>query len=225
MKILLKTFKITFLFIVCGVLLSCSLPQQAGLIPMQQHGSDPLSYEQHMRLAVIYEKQGRFDPALVEFKKAAMLNPASAPAHFGIANVYLKTRRYENAERNFNKAIELDPTKGVYFNNLAWLYVETGRLTFAHNAVTRGSTLDIQNRHIYLDTLGVIETEWGNYPEAERLLIEAARFIPITDTVGMLHIYRHLHDLYTRMGKGAKAADMQEIIEGLKMGIPPAVIP
>ena len=182
----------------------------------------PLTSEEHLMLAAIYEKDGRGRSAMDEYREALALNPNEGRAYFGIANIHLKQRRYDKAEENYLKAIELDPRKGVYYNNLGWVYMETGRLIQAQTTVTRGLTLDLQAEYIYLDTLGVIETRFGNYDGAENFLRRAVLSAPQSDLGGLAHIYTHLYELYVAWNKKEKAEETKKKLDGLRAGILPA---
>lgn len=181
----------------------------------------PLSFEEHLRLATIYESKGILEGAIREYEKAAGLLPFDARPYFGMGNANLKMRRYRQSEDNYLKAIELDPDKGVYYNNLGWVYMETGRLIEAQTMVTKGLTLDIANQYIYLDTLGVVETRFGNYAGAENLLKRAAADIPVNDIRGLIHIYTHLYELYVASGREKEAEETRKKLDDLRRGVPP----
>ncbi|MBI5599903.1 MAG: tetratricopeptide repeat protein [Deltaproteobacteria bacterium] len=185
----------------------------------------PLTFEEHVRLAGIYESKGNLDGAEKELRAALLVNSNDARPHFGMGNIYLKRRLYDRAEESYLKAIDLDPEKGVYFNNLGWVYVETGRPVIAQAIVTRGLTLDPARQYIYLDTLGVIETMVGNYEGAEGFFSRAAMTIPVTDTGGLINIYTHLYDLYLRAGRTKEAGDAKKKLDNLMRGVAPALPP
>ena len=206
------------LVLLIGMLASCApVHERVG------HGGGPLTFEERLRLANIYESRGRLTEALREYRKASELNPNDARPYFGMGNVYLGTRDYANAEASYLRAIELDPTKGAFFNNLGWVYIETGRLIIAQAMVMRGLTLDPRRQYIYLDTLGVIETRLGNYKEAERYFKRALAAIAPTDLYGLQKIYANLHDLYRITGRTDEAEKTMKTIKGLERGIPPAI--
>lgn len=198
---------------------SCAYP------PPYEPTGPVLSYEEHMRLASVYERRGETGLALREYKKAAMAEAGRAHPHFAMGNIYLAGGYYLEAEDSFLKAIELEPEVGVFYNNLGWLYLQTGRPIQADAIVRRGLVNDPRRSYIYFDTLGVVETVLGSFAEAELLLNEALASIPHTDTVGLFHIYTHLHELYLITGEEDKADEAKRRIRELGLIAPPFPYP
>lgn len=211
--------KTVFTALVFLALVTSCVPSYVMVAP----SGGPLTFEEHVRLAGIYESKGNLDGAEKEYGTALLINSGDPRPHFGMGNIYLKKRLYDRAEESYLKAIDLDPERGVYFNNLGWVYIETGRPVIAQAIVTRGLTLDPARQYIYLDTLGVIETMVGNYDGAEVFFNRAAMTIQVTDTGGLINIYTHLYDLYLRAGRTKEAGDAKRKLDNLMMGVAPAL--
>lgn len=178
----------------------------------------PLTYEEHLQLAVIYESKGEFESALKEFHKALEMDATTARVHFAAANVHLKIHQYEAAERMYLEAIELDPTEGSFYNNLAWVYIERSRYVDAETMVRKAMSYDPAGDYVYFDTLGVILTRRGEYKRAEKVLVNAELFAPYGDKTSRIHIYTHMLDLYLLTGDINKAAEVKGKLEGLTGG-------
>ncbi len=175
-----------------------------------------LSAADNLRLAAIYESKGEIDLALRHFAIAIKADKANPEAWFALANLNLKIGKYEEAEGAYKKAIRLEPGSGSFYNNLGWLYMETGRLGKAAAMAREAIKWDRAGSHIYLDTLGVIQTKDGKYARAGKNLNEALELAPPEDKEARQIIYGHLLDLYQSSGEAAKAAAVQELIKALR---------
>ena len=96
-------------------------------------------------------------------------------------------------------------------NNLAYLLAEEGiqlrqALRLASNAVM----LEPENG-VYLDTLGWVHYKLGNNELARQLLEKA-----ISTGVNEAEVYRHLAEVYRKLGYEAKAKEMLEKAKGVK---------
>ncbi len=140
-KIYLLLFTCYLLFIT-----SCSLPRIIIL-------DDPLSPEEHINLGVAYERQGKFDNAIEEFKKASKKLPT---AYLYLGNVYMQKEDFNEAERYYKKAIKKQPNLADAYNNLAWLYyVKKENLQEAERLALKALDLSPLNEN-YKDTLNKI---------------------------------------------------------------------
>ena len=137
-------------------------------------------------------------------------------AYFALANLNLKIRRYEAAESAYKRAIRLSPSSGPFYNNLGWLYMETGRLAEAAATVGEAIKRDRAGRHVYLDTLGVIETKEGRLDSAEKSFMSAIELTPLEDTKSLRIIYGHMLDLYESSGRAGEAETVKEFIKKIR---------
>ena len=105
----------------------------------------------------------------------------------------------------YERVLELDPHNTQAMNNLAYLLAEEGirlrqALRFASNAVM----LEPDNG-IYLDTLGWVRFKLGNNELARQTLEKA-----VAAGLEEPDIYRHLAEVYRKLGYEAKAKEMLE---------------
>ena len=82
---------------------------------------DPLSPEEHLKLALAYEKKGETDAASREFEKAARDIPL---AHLYWGNMLFTLKDYEQAESRYRQAMRLLPDNPEPYNNLAWMLLQ-----------------------------------------------------------------------------------------------------
>lgn len=146
----LKSLFLTLLPVVCCLLsvflASCSLPRIIIL-------DDPLTPEEHINLGVAYERQGKFDHAIEEFKKASKRLPA---AYLYLGNIYMQKEDFDEAEKYYKKAIKKQPNLADAYNNLAWLYyTKKENLQEAERLALKALELSPLNEN-YKDTLNNI---------------------------------------------------------------------
>ena len=174
-----------------------------------------LSPEECLKLGAVYEAKGESALALKYYEKAAAKKD-NADIYFIMGNLSYRMKMYNNAESYYFKAIEISPDKAVFFNNLGWLYMEMNQLDRAEETVKIAVQNDPLGMHVYLDTLGEIQSRKGDYPQAEANLKEAASLTPPEEKEGLLQIYAHLLELYNKKGDTEKAALIEIKMKKLK---------
>jgi len=143
-----KTLEVLLISLFALILSSCSLPRIVVL-------DDPLTPEEHINLGVTYEKEGRYDDAIREYKKAAETLPA---AYLYMGNASFLKGDLDGAEGYYRKAIREDPADADAMNNLAWLYYKQGKnLDEAEALVRKAMEIRPEKAAAYRDTLVKIE--------------------------------------------------------------------
>jgi len=135
---------------------------------------DPLTAEEHNNLGVIYEREGKNDLALREYKRAVSLDGSLVTPLVNIGNVYRKEKEYEDAEKYYRKALAKDKYNLEAANNLASMYLETGEnyeegISYL---LTASEPLDPVPAYA-LDTLGMLYLRSGDEEKAEIFLLRA----------------------------------------------------
>jgi serine/threonine-protein kinase len=134
--------------------------------------SQPNSSELFFGIAAVQRRQGKFEEALANFKKALELDPRSAVRAIEVAETYALLRDRTEAEPYFDRAISLSPDWAKpYENKATWLYLRLeGNTERATHVLERaeqaglGGDLDIMYARILLEMWA------GDYEEAlERL--------------------------------------------------------
>lgn len=94
------------------MLTGCSLPRIVIL-------DDPLAPEERINLGVAYERRGKIDKAIEEYRIASKRLPV---AYLYLGNAYMQKGDLYEAERYYRIAIRKVPNLSDAYNNLAWLY-------------------------------------------------------------------------------------------------------
>jgi len=139
---------------------------------------DPLRAEEHNNLGVIYEREGKNDLAIREYKKAISSDSSLVTPQVNLGNVYFKQGEFTLAEKSYKDALELGKTNLEAANNLSSLYLETGK----HYDEGLGYMLQaIEGLEIIppyaLDTIGVLYLKLGQKEEAEKFLVQACETV------------------------------------------------
>jgi tetratricopeptide (TPR) repeat protein len=135
---------------------------------------DPLTAEEHNNLGVIYEREGKFDLAIREYKKAASADGDLIVPLVNLGNVYQKKGETGEAEKYYKKALRKDEHNIEAANNLASLYIETdGNYGEALEILRAAAEAQDPQSAYALDTLGVLYFKTGNIEKAKESLLEA----------------------------------------------------
>ena len=177
MKHPLQTFRPIF-FILCISLAGCA--SLHGSIFME----DPLTAEEHNNLGVIYEREGKNDLAIREYKRAINSDDSLITPLVNLGNVYFRKSEYTEAEKYYKRALNKDETNLEAANNLASLYIETGKDYEAGLQHMIAATKHLDNIPPYaLDTMGVLYLKLGDKIESEKFLLEACNGVKGNDTL------------------------------------------
>ncbi len=113
--------------------------------------NDPLGPEEHINLAVAYERKGELDAALEHYEAASKELPV---AYLYMGNVYFLKKDPEKAEKYYNRVLREDPENADAMNNLAWLYYTEGKnLDKAERLALEALRINPDKAEIYKDTL------------------------------------------------------------------------
>jgi len=74
-------------------------------------------------IGFVQRRQGKFEQALANIKRASELDPRSGKSAEEVGETYMLLRNYPEAERHFNRAISLSPDAPLAYNFKAWIYV------------------------------------------------------------------------------------------------------
>lgn len=114
-----------------------------------------------------YQKQGEFEKAIIEYKKALTLRPQFASALNNIAICYGNLKQYDKAEENFKKALAFNPEDVFAMNNLAVMYLHMNKLDQARVYAEKAIEIEPKyaNAHV---TLGSVFATMGEFDRAEK---------------------------------------------------------
>ena len=153
---------------------------------------DPLTSEEHVRLGLAYEVEGRQELAAREYDEALRKEHGYMPALIGLGNLAFNREALKEAEAYYRQALSTVPEDPGVNNNLAMVYLtqqekldEAERL--ASLALAQGGPL----RPYVLDTIAHIYLQQGRYREAQTALNNAEALAPSYD--------RALHQRLTQL--------------------------
>jgi tetratricopeptide (TPR) repeat protein len=146
-----RLWSLLSLVLCLGLLSGCALPR-IGFY------SDPLSPEEHIKLGVSYERDGKFDLAERAYTEALRNAPI---AHFYLGNLYFEQKFFDKAENEYRQGLRKvnEQDAGPLYNNLAWLLHVQGKntdeaLDLASKAV---ELADSQQQPLFQNTLNSIK--------------------------------------------------------------------
>jgi tetratricopeptide (TPR) repeat protein len=112
---------------------------------------------QHMQAGVEAHKQGQFDVAIKEFRKATASDPNLAEGFLDLGEVCLETRDYPAAVAALKRALELSPELDAAHLQLGYALLAQG---YAEEAIPH-----LDKVHA-LEALGIAQIETGRYEAA-----------------------------------------------------------
>ncbi|MGB3364728.1 MAG: tetratricopeptide repeat protein [Thermodesulfobacteriota bacterium] len=145
---------------------------------------DPLTAEEHNNLGVIYEREGKNDLAIREYKSAISNDNTLITPIVNLGNVYFKEGEYTKAEKYYKKALKKDKTNLEAANNLASLYLEIGAQYEEGLEYMLQATKDLETIPPYaLDTIGGLYIKLGDNVKAEQYLTQACNTVEDNDSL------------------------------------------
>src|SRR6266446_728241 len=110
-----------------------------------------------MQAGVDAHKQGQFDVAIKEFRKATESDPTLPQAFFDLGEVCLETRDYPAAVAALKRALELSPELDAAHLQLGYALLAQG---YAEEAIPHLQRVNAQ------EALGIAQIDTGQYEEA-----------------------------------------------------------
>ncbi|MFC1604448.1 protein kinase [Planctomycetota bacterium] len=137
-----------------------ALEQFAIARKSQPNSSDILSW-----IGYVQRRQGNFEQALANIKKASELDPLRG---FGLGETYMLLGMYPEAEQSLERTLLLHPDDTGGYNNKAWLYVRWQGSTEKARAVLVEALQNIRLEEStpIVDSLVTLDIFDGNYQEA-----------------------------------------------------------
>jgi tetratricopeptide (TPR) repeat protein len=152
--------------------------------------ANPEDAQTYVRIAEIYRKQGKFEPALENLKKAETMVPDSIEVPYNIASIYQAQGRYDEAipiMRDLLKKTE--KSDGSYSGSAK------------------------SNRAVFLERLGLIYRDAGNYQSANETF---RQMIALGGDENIERAYQQIIDTWREAKEWQKATDVaQEAVQKL----------
>jgi tetratricopeptide (TPR) repeat protein len=151
-------------------------------------------------LASLYRKQKDYPKAIEAMERVIGLDAKNDQAHFQLGALYDENKNKEKSIANMKKAIELNPQNAAALNYLGYTWAEMGVLLDEAEILIQRALKIEPNDGFYIDSLGWVYYQKGDYHQAVELL-ERAVEITVDDPT----IIEHLADAYQRVGKPDRA--------------------
>ncbi len=116
----------------------------------------------------VQRRQGKFEQALTNLKKASELNPRSNIIAREVAQTFLVLRKYSQAESYYERAILLRPDSPISYSCMAWLYLFwEGSTEKARAVVDRAlQSITLPEESSIVDLRITLDVYDGNYQQA-----------------------------------------------------------
>jgi Flp pilus assembly protein TadD len=133
-------------------------------------------------------------------ERVVALDPKNDEAHFQLGALYDENKVKDKSIASMKKAIELNPKNAPALNYLGYTWAEMGvHLDEAEDLIARALKI-APNDGFYIDSLGWVYYQKGDYPRAVEQLERAVEL-----TVDDPTIIEHLGDAYEKVGRVDRA--------------------
>jgi hypothetical protein len=89
------------------------------------------NWESHARLGLVFNKEGRLDEAISQYREALRLKPDDTDTHFDLANALSRKRMWDEAISQYQEELKLSPDDPDGHNNLGVVLFQKGNLNEA----------------------------------------------------------------------------------------------
>lgn len=162
--------------------------------------SGPTSHRAYELRGQDYERIGKNDEAIQEYRRALELKPDLKELHFRIGNLYWKRDRLEEALPELQKEIAVNPNHPHALYEIGDILYAQGNLEAAEKYFLRSLKANATTAETRL-ALEKIYSNWGQYDRALAQLRDAAEVAPKDSTP-----HYRMWVIYRRLGKNEEAA-------------------
>jgi tetratricopeptide (TPR) repeat protein len=144
--------------------------------------ANPEDAQTYVRIAEIYRKQGKFEPALENLKKASTMVPDSIEVPYNIASIYQAQGRYDDAIQIMRDLLKkTEKADGNYSGSAK------------------------SNRAVFLERLGLIYRDAGNYQSANETF---RQMVALGGDENMERAYQQIIDTWREAKEWQNATDV-----------------
>jgi tetratricopeptide (TPR) repeat protein len=161
---------------------------------------DASSARSQYGLAVLAERQAKWNTAGSLYRRALDLNPNSVAAALGLGRSMEELKDLTAARLAYGRAIEIDPSSAEAHNDFGVFLSRSGEIDRAIEELIQAVRLAPQ-RSVYRENLGRVFRKKGMWKEAERELAEASRLSP-----NEIAVWTTLGDVRRKLKKSEEAA-------------------
>ena len=153
-------------------------------------------------LGLAYSRMGRSADAINMLEKSYRMNPGDLNTLSSLALEYETAKRYDDAYRIYEEALKIDSTSALILNNYAYSMAERGLQLERALAMAQKAVAAEPDNSSYLDTLGWIYYQLGQYEKAKEYIAKAVSHDQASSVV-----HEHLGDVYYKLGDKEKAME------------------
>jgi hypothetical protein len=106
----------------------------------------PESPRAHNNMGDVYAKEGNYEKAIEEFKRAIALKPHYADPYHNAGNIYEVTGRYQEAVAYYEQAIARNPELVITYRHLAHIYQLAGDTARSNEYLARAAQVQEQKK-------------------------------------------------------------------------------
>lgn len=153
----------------------------------------PDNEQLHFEYALLLEKQGRQDEAILAMEKVLELYPDHPEALNYIGYTWAdRNMHLDTALQYVKKAVELKPDNGFIRDSLGWVYYRLGRMEEARIELEKALKLEPNDPNIH-DHLGDVYRSLGSFDKARRAYRQALELF--TDPQKKASVEKKIHEL------------------------------
>jgi tetratricopeptide (TPR) repeat protein len=163
----------------------------------------PKDSEIHYYVGTLMSRQKKYATAVSYYVTALENDPQNDQIALSLAGAYDELNQFDRAERLYQQLLKANPDSPIVLNNYAYhLSVQAKDLDTALDYSKRAVEAEPENAP-YLDTLGWIYYQLGDYQQAKHYIEMALERSPDT-----AEVIEHLGDVYEKLGEQALAVEM-----------------
>jgi len=165
------------------------------------------SSRHYNNLGRVYDMEGRLDQAVVELKKALLINSNSAVAHNNLGNVYLKKGLLKKAIDEYKKSLKINADYADAHTNLGNAYYSKGMLDEAISEHKKALSKNPYHKEAHVN-LGRVYSRKGRLDEAISEYKKA-----LSANLDRAEVYYNLANVYLKKGR------LDEAIAGFEQAL------
>lgn len=126
----------------------------------------PTSPQNYNNLGDLYTRQGNYEKAVEQFKKAIALKPNYGDAYHNMANAYHQMNQDDLALEGYLKAISFNPNLWQSYQNIAATYFVQKKYDLARDNLEKAISINPKNPDLYA-VAGIVYLQLGNKTKAK----------------------------------------------------------
>ncbi len=160
--------------------------------------------DSHFEQGNSYLREGRYEEAISEYKKAIRIAPNNASLYYNLGFTYNKLGQYQQAVKYFNKAIGINPDDFDAYTELGFAYDQLGKYPEAIKYYEKALQIKPNDAMTYYN-IGVAYNSLKKHQEAIKYYEKALQIDPKYDSA-----YNNIGFAYTQLGQHEKAIGYYE---------------